>query len=61
MNTPMMANTPRENVAAYAAMTMFTRFAEPEEVAPTVVFLASGLADHATGTTVDVNGASYVR
>ena len=24
-------------------------------------FLASGLADHATGTTVDVNAASYVR
>jgi NAD(P)-dependent dehydrogenase (short-subunit alcohol dehydrogenase family) len=36
------------------------RFTEPEDVAPTVVFLASGLADHATGTTVDVNAASYV-
>jgi NAD(P)-dependent dehydrogenase (short-subunit alcohol dehydrogenase family) len=34
---------------------------EPDDVAPTVVFLASGLADHATGTTVDVNAASYVR
>jgi hypothetical protein len=30
-------------------------------VAPTVVFLASGLADHATGATVDINAASYVR
>ncbi len=37
------------------------RLTEPEDVAPTVVFLASGLADHATGTTVDVNAASYVR
>ena len=37
------------------------RFTEPEDVAPTVVFLASGLADHATGTTIDVNAASYVR
>ena len=37
------------------------RFTEPDDVAPTVVFLASGLADHATGTTVDVNAASYVR
>ena len=37
------------------------RFTEPEDVAPTVVFLASGLADHATGTTVDINAASYVR
>ena len=34
---------------------------EPDDVAPTVVFLASGLADHATGTTVDVNAGSYVR
>lgn len=37
------------------------RLTEPEDVAPTVVFLASGLADHATGTTVDINGGSYVR
>lgn len=37
------------------------RLTEPEDVAPTVVFLASGLADHATGTTVDINAASYVR
>ncbi|MBM3586142.1 MAG: SDR family oxidoreductase [Alphaproteobacteria bacterium] len=31
------------------------------DVANVVAFLASGLAPHATGTTVDVNGASYVR
>jgi NAD(P)-dependent dehydrogenase (short-subunit alcohol dehydrogenase family) len=37
------------------------RVAEPEDIAPTIVFLASGLADHATGTTVDINSASYVR
>lgn len=37
------------------------RLTEPGDVAPLVVLLASGLADHATGTTVDVNGASYVR
>jgi 3-oxoacyl-[acyl-carrier protein] reductase len=29
--------------------------------APKVVFLASGLADHATGSTIDMNAASYVR
>ncbi len=38
-----------------------SRLTEPEDVANIVVFLASGLADHATGTTVDVNAASYVR
>ena len=35
--------------------------AEPEDIANTVAFLASGLARHATGTTIDINGASYVR
>lgn len=35
--------------------------APPEDVANVVAFLASGLARHASGTTIDVNGASYVR
>jgi NAD(P)-dependent dehydrogenase (short-subunit alcohol dehydrogenase family) len=33
---------------------------EPEDIAPFVVFLASGHADHATGATIDVNAGSYV-
>jgi NAD(P)-dependent dehydrogenase (short-subunit alcohol dehydrogenase family) len=37
------------------------RMTEPGDIAPTVVFLASGLADHATGSTIDLNAASYVR
>lgn len=37
------------------------RMTEPKDIAPLAVFLASGLADHATGTTIDVNAASYVR
>jgi 3-oxoacyl-[acyl-carrier protein] reductase len=37
------------------------RLTEPEDIAPTVAFLLSGLADHATGTTIDLNAASYVR
>lgn len=37
------------------------RVGRPEEVASMVVFLASGEADFATGTIVDVNGASYLR
>ena len=36
------------------------RLTEPEDIAPTVAFLASGLADHATGCTIDINAASYV-
>ena len=34
---------------------------QPEEVAPTVLFLASGHMDHATGCTIDINAGSYVR
>ncbi len=36
------------------------RLTEPDDIAPTVVFLLSGLADHATGTTIDINAGSYV-
>lgn len=36
------------------------RLTEPDDVAPMVVFLASGLADHATGGTFDINAGSYV-
>lgn len=36
------------------------RLTEPKDIAPMVTFLASGMADHATGTTIDVNAASYV-
>ncbi|KPL12633.1 hypothetical protein AMJ74_06470 [candidate division WOR_3 bacterium SM1_77] len=34
---------------------------QPSDVAPTVVFLASGLMDHATGCTIDINAGSYIR
>lgn len=36
------------------------RLTEPEDIAPFVVFLASGLGDHATGCTIDINAGSYV-
>ncbi len=36
------------------------RLTEPADLAPLVVLLASGLADHATGCTIDVNAGSYV-
>lgn len=34
---------------------------QPEDVAPTVLFLLSGHMDHATGATIDINAGSYVR
>lgn len=36
------------------------KLTSPEDIAPTVAFLASGLADHATGCTIDMNAGSYV-
>jgi NAD(P)-dependent dehydrogenase (short-subunit alcohol dehydrogenase family) len=36
------------------------RLTEPDDIAPFVVFLASGLGDHATGCTIDINAGSYV-
>lgn len=36
------------------------RMTEPKDIAPMVTFLASGMADHATGSTIDINAASYV-
>lgn len=35
------------------------KLTEPKDLAPMVVLLASGLADHATGTTIDINAGSY--
>ena len=36
------------------------RLTEPKDIAPLAVLLASGRADHATGTTIDLNAGSYV-
>ena len=44
-----------------AEQTGLGEVAQPQDVANVVAFLASGLARHATGTNIDVNGASYVR
>ncbi|MEO0136743.1 MAG: SDR family oxidoreductase [candidate division WOR-3 bacterium] len=40
------------------ALNQLTR---PEDVAPAVLFLASGFMDHATGCTIDINAGSYLR
>jgi 3-oxoacyl-[acyl-carrier protein] reductase len=48
-------------VEVAAAETGLGEVAQPEDVANVILFLATGLAKHATGTTIDINGASYVR
>jgi len=37
------------------------RVAQPDEVARTILFLASPLSDYLAGVTIDVNGGSYLR
>ncbi|MBC7597354.1 MAG: 3-oxoacyl-ACP reductase, partial [Kineosporiaceae bacterium] len=44
-----------------AEQTGLGQVALPQDIANVIVFLATGLARHATGTTIDINGASYVR
>jgi NAD(P)-dependent dehydrogenase (short-subunit alcohol dehydrogenase family) len=51
----------RFGVEVAAAETGLGKVAQPEDVANVIVLLASGLVKHATGTTIDINGASYVR
>ncbi|NYH42801.1 NAD(P)-dependent dehydrogenase (short-subunit alcohol dehydrogenase family) [Micromonospora jinlongensis] len=50
-----------EHGAAIRAQSPFDRVAEPEEIAAAVHWLASPQAEWASGTIVDLNGASYLR
>lgn len=36
------------------------RLTEPKDLAPLVTFIASGMADHSTGATFDINAGSYM-
>lgn len=36
------------------------RLTEPKDLAPLVTFIASGMADHSTGSTFDINAGSYM-
>ena len=33
----------------------------PEDIAKVVTFISSGMMDHATGSTIDMNAGSYMR
>ena len=50
-----------ERGAAIRAQSPFDRVARPEEIAAAVHWLASPQAEWASGTIVDLNGASYLR
>ena len=58
-----MANTILEEYGEDFALNdiALNELTTPEDIAPMVTLLCSGLADHATGTSIDINAGSYVR
>ncbi|GER00001.1 NAD-dependent epimerase [Iodidimonas gelatinilytica] len=58
VRTDRVASRIDESPTALAEIPMGAA-APPEEVGNLVAFLLSGLAHHATGATIDINGASY--
>lgn len=62
VRTPMAEEVIREKGEQHLLDELaLERLTEPEDIAPTVLYLASGTMDHATGSTIDINGGSYVR
>ncbi len=47
--------------SSLAKETALKKLTQPNDLAPLVVLLSSGMMDHATGTSIDVNAGSYVR
>ena len=37
------------------------RLTEPKDISPLVSLIVSGKLDHSTGSTIDINGGSYLR
>lgn len=62
VRTPMADNFfEKNNEETVLNQIALPELTEAEDVAPTAVFLASGMADHATGSTFDINAGSYMR
>jgi NAD(P)-dependent dehydrogenase (short-subunit alcohol dehydrogenase family) len=58
MSVYAMKNQSREAIVNQSPM---KRIAKPEEIARTIVFLASEGTEYMTGCIIDINGASYLR
>jgi NAD(P)-dependent dehydrogenase (short-subunit alcohol dehydrogenase family) len=62
VDTPFNAPAVEEHgMQLFVNDTALGEVAQPQDVANVIAFLASGKGRHATGATIDVNTASYVR
>jgi 3-oxoacyl-[acyl-carrier protein] reductase len=61
VRTDMIDNASQMTEQAMMEEISLSRITEPEDIAPVTVLIAAGMMDHATGTTIDINGGSYMR
>jgi len=61
VETDMLETIPLERREAFLKTVVLNRFAKAEEVAKTIVWLATESPEYINGTTVDINNGSYMR
>lgn len=60
INTALLTQSGEEHVQALLSMQPLKRLAEPEEIAQTLLFLASGAGAHYTGQVLSPSGGAYL-
>lgn len=58
--TKLVRDLPKDILTKALAETVLNRFAEPEDIAKTILFLCSDFARHITGEVVKVDGGQYI-